>query len=79
MNFPYNQQPKDDVKEPQMTAIPPLRQWLQQASTKRDLKLLQRTFDVGPAKAFEMLMAFTTWSDMELVPYTDEPEEEFGG
>ena len=74
MNFPYGQHPKDDVKEPQMTTVPPLRQWLRESSTKRDLKLLQRMFDVSPAKSFEMLMAWTTWADMEPMPYPDEPE-----
>ena len=75
MKFPYNQHPKDDVKEPQMTAIPPLRQWVQSKGTQRDLKFLQKRFDVTPAKAFEMLMAWTTWADMEPAPYPDEPEE----
>ena len=76
MNFPYSQHPKDDVKEPQMMTIPPLRQWLQDRQTKRSLTFLQREFEVTRVKAYEMLLMFDTWHDMEAMPFPDEPEGE---
>ena len=79
MTFPHDQHPKDDVKEPQMMSLSPLRQWLQESRTIRSLTFLQREFSVTPDRAFEMLLAFDTWHDMEPSPYPDEPEEGFGG
>ncbi len=79
MNFPYSQHPKDDVKEPQMMTLPPLRQWLQERQTQKSLTFLQKEFEVDKAEAFRMLLLFDTWHDMEPIPYPDEPEEGYGG
>ena len=77
MIFPHDQQPKDDVKEPQMAAIPPLRQWLRDKETRQNLAFLRREFQVTPDRAFEMLIAFETWHDMDPMPY--EPDGDMDG
>ncbi len=79
MTFPFDQHPKDDVKEPQMVTLSPLRQWLQEPETRRSLIFLQREFDVSPKEAFIMLTGWSMWHDVEPLPYPDEPEENFGG
>jgi len=52
---------------------------VQALETRRNLTFLQREFNVTRDRAYEMLLMFDTWHDMEAIPFPDEPEEGYGG